>query len=392
LKLRIVDSVKKWLLSPPTNFCFSKPYQSNIGELGGVTFEAQRSPPWDGAWIGSDIPGGYELMAAQIFENGTSPVAPYVVEIPKGHIYFHQATVTDSNKNILLDVSDATVPQQNRWNTAQHSISNKPYLPFARRWRGELVVVSSPFANNYYHWLFDTLPRLKSEVCRPSSSLYLHQYRNFQKDSLNLLEIPEQRIVRAEINRHLRADVLLVPSLPQPPLPAPPSVWRPPFASLNSCEFLRAELLPRVHVVEATVSKSQKPRRIFIQRKGTRSISNESDLLSLLSPLGFEPVRLEQLNLQQQISLFSQAEAVIGVHGAGLSNIVFCQPDSQIIELLPTAWALPYYQSICKYVGLRYESLSVESLVQDCIFKDIEAPVVVNLDLLEELLDKTGLG
>lgn len=329
---------------------------------------------------------------AQIFASGISPIAPYVVETLNGHVYFHQATVTDSDKNIFLDVSDATVPEQNRWNTAQHSISNKPYLPFARRWRGELVVVSSPFANNYYHWLFDTLPRLKSEVCRASSSLYLHQYRNFQKDSLSLLEIPEQRIVRAEVHRHLKADVLLVPSLPQPPLPASPSVWRPPFASRNSCEFLRAELLPRVQAVEATVSKSQKPRRIFIQRKGTRSVSNESDLLSLLSPLGFEPVRLEQLNLKQQISLFSQAEVVIGVHGAGLSNIVFCQPESQIIELLPTAWALPYYESICQYVGLRYNSLSVESLVEDCTLKAIEAPVVVNLDRLEELLDKTGLG
>ncbi len=344
------------------------------------------------AWKGSDIPTCCELLAAQIFASGISPIAPYVVEILNGHVYFHQATVTDSNKNILLDVSDAMVPEQNRWNTAQHSISNKPYLPFARKWRGELVVVSSPFANNYYHWLFDTLPRLKSEVCGTSSRLYLHQYRNFQKDSLSLLEIPEQRIVRAEVNRHLKADVLFVPSLPQPPLPAPPSVWRPPFASRNSCDFLRAELLPRALHAEAALGKGRKPRRIYIQRKGARSISNESDLLSLLSPLGFEPVRLEQLNLQQQISLFSQAEAVIGVHGAGLSNVVFCQPESQIIELLPTAWALPYYKSICKYVGLRYESLSVESLVQDCIFKDIEAPVVVNLDLLEELLDKTGLG
>ena len=78
--------------------------------------------------------------------------------------------------------------------------------------------------------------------------------------------------------------------------------------------------------------------------------------------------------------------------GAETASTLRLKPESQIIELLPTAWALPYYKSICKYVGLRYESLSVESLVQDCIFKDIEAPVVVNLDLLEELLDKTGLG
>ena len=38
----------------------------------------------------------------------------------------------------------------------------------------------------------------------------------------------------------------------------------------------------------------------------------------------------------EQVSLFSRAHLLIGVHGAGLTNVLFMNPHSAVLELLPT--------------------------------------------------------
>ena len=40
-----------------------------------------------------------------------------------------------------------------------------------------------------------------------------------------------------------------------------------------------------------------------------------------------------KLNFQEQVELFSQAELVIGATGAGMSNIIFCKPGTNVIAL-----------------------------------------------------------
>ncbi len=118
---------------------------------------------------------------------------------------FH-ATVFDKDGDILADLSVAFVPNEYVSNTKTHSISNKG------KWPGELVVLSSPYCNNYYHWLFDTLPRLESEVCHGESKLYVHQYRAFQRETLRILGIKPCKLVSAEkdplFTIGLNADIL----------------------------------------------------------------------------------------------------------------------------------------------------------------------------------------
>jgi len=76
------------------------------------------------------------------------------------------------------------------------------------------------------------------------------------------------------------------------------------------------------------------PEHIYISRNDAskRQVINEDELVDQLRGYGFESFELTNLSMVDQIILFSQADTVIGPHGAGLGNTVFCS-DCTVIEL-----------------------------------------------------------
>ncbi|WP_458441579.1 glycosyltransferase family 61 protein [Methylorubrum extorquens] len=87
----------------------------------------------------------------------------------------------------------------------------------------------------------------------------------------------------------------------------------------------------------AEVSPGNRPRRVLISRKdaGQRNAINEGELFAELATLGFEELVLSKMKLADQIAALSEAEIVVGVHGAGLTNIAHCPPGGQVFEIMP---------------------------------------------------------
>jgi hypothetical protein len=77
-------------------------------------------------------------------------------------------------------------------------------------------------------------------------------------------------------------------------------------------------------------------RKVFISRSQSarRRFVNEESLYERLKKEGFERYCLDHLSVDDQIQLFSNAEIIIGPHGAGLANLIFCKPGTTIIEIL----------------------------------------------------------
>jgi hypothetical protein len=142
---------------------------------------------------------------------------------------------------------------------------------------------------------------------------------------LALLGIPHEQIVPATRHAHLAPNRLLVSSIQ------------------SSVSRAKTEFLFRRLTAHVTPWAGPAP-RIFITRRGPRSIINESEVLRALRPLGFESHCLEGMRLADQISLFSRAECVIGPHGAGLTNLVFCRPGTKVAEI-----GTPYRPWACFY-------------------------------------------
>ena len=80
--------------------------------------------------------------------------------------------------------------------------------------------------------------------------------------------------------------------------------------------------------------KNIKPhRKIVVLRPGakTRRMLNSDELLLKLK--GWETVALEKLSIPEQMKTFAEASHVLAAHGAGLTNLLWCQPGTKVIEI-----------------------------------------------------------
>ena len=82
--------------------------------------------------------------------------------------------------------------------------------------------------------------------------------------------------------------------------------------------------------------------RFYINRK-TRRLRNENEVQKYLNSIGYSIVNLEDLTLDDQVHLFSSASEIIGFHGAGLTNLLFCNNDVKVIEIVDKDCVHPAY-------------------------------------------------
>jgi hypothetical protein len=88
------------------------------------------------------------------------------------------------------------------------------------------------------------------------------------------------------------------------------------------------------HFKGANNLKGVKPhRKIVVLRPGavTRRIQNSDELL--LNLKGWETVVLEKMSIREQIKTFAEASHVVAAHGAGLTNLLWCQPGTKVLEI-----------------------------------------------------------
>jgi capsular polysaccharide biosynthesis protein len=87
------------------------------------------------------------------------------------------------------------------------------------------------------------------------------------------------------------------------------------------------------------------PKKIYLTRskRGVRCAENEMDVLDLLSKYGYSSVSFEDLSIWEQIVLMNQTTHLISIHGAGLSNLMFMQPNSCVLELINRPYAHAEY-------------------------------------------------
>jgi capsular polysaccharide biosynthesis protein len=271
-----------------------------------------------------------------------------VAQLPLGRAVGHYGAAVTADDTLLFDLS----PYYGAFRPSQHPIFLSWRLPPVEDVSGTVAVLTTRGVDNYYHFLTDVLPRLDllhRAGIEPDRYL-VNRTTAFQRELLNTLGIAEARTVTSADHPHIRADRLVVPSLPDSHLRAPPWI----------AQWLRQQLLPD--------QVGPPRRRLYVtrgNRKNTRRLENEAEVLRALVPRGFETVDPGTLSVTEQIRLFSEAEVVVGAHGAALTNLVFCPEGAAVIELFP-----PDYVNVCFWAlasavgGLRYRYLVGDGLPQ----------------------------
>lgn len=135
------------------------------------------------------------------------------------------------------------------------------------------------------------------------------------------------------------------------------------------------------------------PKRIFISRKNAspRRKFNEDTIIQMLSEFGFEVVFPETLSIADQISLFSQAEWIIGGSGAAFTNLLFCNNSTKVLILYRTHLPFSGFSTLASAVGVFLLYITEEDTRKGIDLGDIHAPFEIDLEFLKKKIIELGI-
>ena len=118
----------------------------------------------------------------------------------------------------------------------------------------------------------------------------------------------------------------------------------------------------------ADVVRTGAERRIFITRspRRLRYIENGAEIEQLCREAGLEVLDFDELTLAEQIHTLANARYVVGIHGAGLVNMLFRggRPMS-LLEIFPPGEYYPFhYMLMAAQLGFAYDGLIGEASTQ----------------------------
>jgi hypothetical protein len=107
-------------------------------------------------------------------------------------------------------------------------------------------------------------------------------------------------------------------------------------------------------------------RRIFLSREegSGRTISNHREVAAICEEFGFDIVTTERMTVEEQMALFGEVAHLIGIHGAGLVNMMFRHgAPLKVLEIFPPSELLtwgttpPHYCFMAQAFGFDYDAL-----------------------------------
>jgi len=256
-----------------------------------------------------------------------------------------------------------------RWNASpsKHPLLRYPVLPPKCHLAGKTLFLCVDSSDNYFHWILDLLPKLKVMEDSGIDILGFDHYlvytlqKEFQRETLKSWGIPLERVVETLRHHNIETETLVVPS------------WadQSGFFDENDVKRVREVLLATVPEKTSTF-----PKRIFMGRRKTagRRIINWQEISDILERNGFTAVELESLCFRDQMLIFHQAQAVVGIHGAGLTNLLFCKTGTKVLELVNPNWSHWMYWNLASSLHLDYHYLFGEvELFDKNTYNDTEA-------------------
>lgn len=278
----------------------------------------------------------------------------FVVKIPQGKVCSKTGFIFKGNK-VIREFFNQNI-QLLQFLSELQSIKFD-HVPLKKIF-GRVVVLTRVDYNYYGHWIAEMLGRL--ELLRLAHVeydwLYVPYDKKFIKESLDLLGVDQSKIIDAsdEQNFYIQADELIVPSLTARRIPDGISDF--PVCHANTtytpewvAQFLRDTFLPMAHK-DADVSKFSE--KIFISRKDAaqRKMINEDEIFALFEIKGFKRYELSKMTFLDAIELFKKAKHVVGTHGSSLTNILFCDPGTKVLEIIQDRYDSSFWnmsQTVC---------------------------------------------
>lgn len=313
---------------------------------------------------------------------------PFVLNFSNARLVGPFATGVDSTGRIILET---TLPYTDNGRIPFESIPLRFHLdkfyPDSQNTLAYACSLVNCWGNDvYHHWILDCLTRLEGaekfqEITGIKPKIIVHKNcKKWQLESLSLLGYQPEDLVYWE-GQSTNVKNLIVPSFRRQ------SRW----TEISSIEWLRHRLSGSINKKKCS-NLNIHPERIYVSRNKNsgRGVHNEKELVDLLEKYGFYCCSPETLKFSDEVCLFSKTKVLIGVHGSGLSNILFSnQSSATVIDLFHPDY---YTQSVFRLsASLGFEYLGMPCKPSMRTYKSSMDSVYVDLDALQIILEKMNL-
>jgi hypothetical protein len=249
------------------------------------------------------------------------------------------------------------------------------HLPPPTRVSGTHASIMSLWCNNYFHWIFNSLPRLavlEASGVAYDSLIVPERLTRFQRETLDLLGIPDSKLTPFT-GEHLQPDNL---------------VWVAPLAPINEPSSYLLEW-----VREALGPAQSEPERLFYVSRagGTRKANNEREVFDALKPLGFEFLLPEKLSFEEQLRTFASAKLLVGPHGSNFVNGIFSRHTSVLEFFQPAHVNWGVYSVLCA-AGQDHWNIMCKPVrhLGPRKFDDMHVPVDLVLESVSRILEQSA--
>jgi hypothetical protein len=248
---------------------------------------------------------------------------------------------------------------------------------FKKKYKGKIVSIISGGAakNNYAHWIFDSIARLLliEKILKKVhfDYLYVPSYKHhYQKEIIKYLKIPIKKIISSEKEKYIEGTEIICTTHP----------FAHRFDKISKPIFNKVR---NKFINYSRLSKIKSYNKIYIERdysnynfktnlikyKDHRILLNNQEVRTYLLKKGFKSLKLNTLSFADQIKIFSKAKIIISMFGAELTNLVFCQKGTKVIELKNNN-KLNDYKNISKNCGLNHTQISLKPLFKTKVIQN----------------------
>ena len=286
------------------------------------------------------------------------------IEINNGRIFTdyieHVAVI---NKNQILDFVSYQQVKGVFKDPTFNVVIKKGTPKFKKKFNGKVfsLVQGASGNNNYFHWMFDILPRLiileKFYNLNDINFFYCPQIKPWQLSTLSIFNIGNDKLINSNLHRHIQADKILAVSHP----------WYSKGLILNEAKNLPSWIINEIAFkFEKYGKKFECNDKIFIDRRESNynhcQIINDEEIKTYLRKKGFTVYRVGELNFFEQIYLFQNAKIVIGAHGAAFTNLIFCKENTKVLDIIPENHPNTVDETIAKVKNLNFKFIRTKEL------------------------------
>lgn len=300
----------------------------------------------------------------------------FVTRIRGGCVFRHGVSTSDAILIGDLSIESGVLPTD----ADRHPLLELRSIPRYRTLEGTAVAVNGVYSSGYYHWMLEVLPRLvlllwnEPHLLAQKPPILVESWgQTFQRDTIRWLGIDPHQIRPVDHASYRVAD-LVVPTLPGLMMHPPP--W--------AVACLDRMLSPPGGWVD-----NGSPRRRLLVSRGDqtrRRMRNEEALSRALTSIGFEVVDPGRMTVEQQARMFRDAEMVVASHGGALTNLLFCQRGTRVIEIFSPAYRPPCFFLISRHRQLDYTPLFGRPVPPGRSRENFEADLDVDVNAVMRIL------